>query len=197
VRSYEGQTFEIYFGDTDTSKYFTVNPSDLDKQPGIEVTIIYWDGTSGENKYKAIRRYYDSRQSTPGIYAVRNNYPYCDSPTLPYPSITVDDGYGASNPKSYYCKVTVNLNDSPGFPGFTNSATIYPIMARVRLLFTAIAHPVALKPTGAFFLPKQGNIYHSAGTSGDVKRTLELKNYRAVMPFFFDYVLFSANNLAK
>jgi len=70
-------------------------------------------------------------------------------------------------------------------------------MVRVRLLYTELAHSVALLPVANSNFPKQANVYNAQGISGDVKRTLEVKSYRAVMPQFFDYVLFSANNLTK
>ena len=74
-----------------------------------------------------------------------------------------------------------------------------PILARARLIYTnGKDHPVAFEPVGAnVFLPYQGKIFLSTGTSGETKRTIMLVRQDNVLPFFFDFVLFSIGNINK
>lgn len=185
---YTGTSFDIYFGDPDIdgTKYDKNVPEKRANQPAIEVNIIYWDGS----KYQTYRRYYDSRKDTSGTPTPDprlDNNPSGNNVCNVYsPAAIATNDNVLTN---YYCKVTVF--------GFPNSGSSFPLMVRVRLLYTDLAHPIALKPAPGLSLPPQANIYNSSGTSGDVKRTLEVTNYRSVMPQFFDYVLFSANDLIK
>lgn len=182
TKKYTGNSFDIYFGtpDPDGTKYDSTKGGDPNNQPAIEVNIIYWDGTSSPPQYKVLspKKYYDSH-----LTQIRIGDSACVGRDV---LTTTDDGVDVR----FYCKVIVT-----GIPNTGNN--LYPIMVRVRLLYSSLSHPVALKPASGLSLPKQGNIYRSSGTSGDVKRTLELRNYSQVMPYFFDYAVFSANTLYK
>lgn len=184
-------SFDIYFGDPDITKYRPEPPlgnGTLEDQPAIEVSTTYWD--AGANKYNISRKYYDSKIASDGLSKQpRSSFAQCDDEGALVTNI--DDGKGSTIPKTYYCRVTVS--------GYLYQSGSFPIMVRVRLLYTNIGHSIALKPIGpaGTKLPGQANIYQSSGTSGEVKRTLEVTNYRAVMPQLFDYVLFSAHDLSK
>lgn len=174
---YNQASFDLYFGDPDTTKY-TAPDGKSENQPAIEANVIYWDGT----KYQSLKNYYDSKQDG-GINNPRIGTT-CDA-RPPLSTVITDDG----TTESYYCRVSVT--------GYPHTASAFPVMVRIRLLYTEIAHPVALKPVNGDHLPSQANLYKASGNSGNVKRTLEVKNYRSVMPQLFDYVLFSASNLQK
>lgn len=182
VSSYNQSSFDIYFGDPDIGKkkYVAVNGGHPDDQPAIEVNVIYWDGT----KYQSFRKYFDSfagaLSSRPDI---SNGFLPCD--TQSPPAILTNN----NTTSTFYCRVNVT--------GYPNIGSNVPVMARIRLLYTNISHPVALQPLLGGSLPRQVNIYQSKGTSGNVQRTLEVFHQKAVMPQIFDYVLFSANNLQK
>lgn len=194
VQGYTGTSFDIYFGNPDTNGtvYDPNNNGNPVNQPAIEVNVIYWDGT----KYLSLRKNYDSFDSSRFTVTGRPGYGFSPCGQRLPAAISVDDGIGDSASVSYYCKVTITFND-PGPNQFTNSTTTFPVMARVRLLYTDTEHPIALQPIAGEHFPKQANKFRSSGTSGSVQRTLEVKNYRSVMPQLFDYVLFSAKDLVK
>ncbi|MDD2823302.1 MAG: pilus assembly PilX N-terminal domain-containing protein [Candidatus Daviesbacteria bacterium] len=186
VQKYTGNSFDLYFGDPNAN-YRPSPPGNLDNQPAIEITVIYWDNTAGQ--YKSSRKYYDSFLDRDGFVPTPlragSGFSGCDhTNTTTY----INDGTS----KDYYCKATFTLP-------FINSDTVFPVVVRVRILYSELDHDVALKPetTAEASFPKQATVYSSDGTSGEVKRTLKVTSYKNVMPFFFDYVLFSANNLTK
>lgn len=179
TQNYNGNLFYIYFGDPDISKYTSTvggNPAD---QPAIEVNIISWDVTN--NKYLAARQYFDSVSGSLPVTG-RPSFTTCDQRSLV--NIPTNDNTAVS----FYCRVTVSITNTPNY---------FPVMVRVRVLYSNISHPVALGPKIGLSLPKQVNIYQSKGTSGSVERTLEVFQQKAVMPQIYDYVLFSAKNLQK
>lgn len=194
--SYVQPGFDIYFGDPDTCKYTTSGgcTGNTEDQPAIEVGVTYWDNT--DKKYKILKRFYDSKMSSLGMTQERSGFSTCTDQlgrvgnTITSIDVINNDGSLGSVPTTYYCKVRVSYSTI-----ITGSS--FPVIVRVRLLYTNISHPIALKPDIGYSLPKQANIFQSSGSSGEVKRTLEVMNYRSVMPQYFDYVLFSAKTLSK
>lgn len=175
VASYTANSFNIYFGDPEPngdSNYYTTHP---EEKPAIEVNTIYWDGSS----YKSLSKYFDS--SSP----VRSDFSLCDNPGNYEIDVNNDEK------ENFYCRANIDLISLP-----LNS---FPVMVRVRILYSNISHPVAIMGTnsGTGIIPKQANVYTSTGTSGSVQRKLEVFHQKSVMPQFFDYVLFSAAALQK
>lgn len=170
---YNQNSFDVYFGDPNppNPNHPGVNyyVSYPDDKPAIEVDVTYWDGS----KYLSKKQYFDSAGSP------RSGFSGCGVPNPV--AITTNNSVSTS----FYCKANVT-----GYSGT-------PIMVRIRFLYTSIPHPVAINPLGGGSLPPQANVYNSVGSAGDVRRTLEVTNYKEVMPLLFDYVLFSANNLQK
>lgn len=170
---YTQPSFDLYFGVPQTY-------TNAEDKPAIEVRVFYLNGV---NKIDSTTSYFDTnstRWTTNGF-----------SPCTPDPSgnantIVTNDGSSAS----FYCKVTVN-SYPVALPNF------YPILARVRLLYSNINHPMALQPTGGASLPHQVNIYRSVGTVGNIQRQLEVFRQKYVMPHFFDYTLFAASSINK
>lgn len=173
--SYDRSSFDIYFGD----KSQDYSSGKENNQPAIEVHLIYRDGSNG---YKSLKKFIDS-------YSTRvpaNSFDTCSSPASP-----IETNDSGSNDRWFYCEASFS-----GYP-LDISNNIYPVMVRVRILYTNTAHPVAIQPTSGGSLPKQSQIYRSTGTAGDVARTLEVFRQKSVMPQLFDYVLFSAGDLSK
>lgn len=181
--SYTAPTYDIYFGDPNTDKYAPRTGGDPQEKPAIEVNTIYWDGS----KYSSFPKYFDSYAGIVDTDVRSSNFSACGtlgSLTIPL-TITVNNG----EDETFYCRVTIS--------GYPTSGGSFPVMVRVRILYSNISHPVAIRPASGASIPKQANIYLSSGTSGSVKRTLEVFHQKSVMPQFFDYVLFSAAHLQK
>lgn len=168
---YAGNDFDIYFGKADED-YIT----DPENMPAVEVTIVYRDGS----EYKGLKKFYDSNPTR----RAENTFDPCS--LLP-PPISTNNSSSAS--RNFYCMVNVAWGSF--------SVNKYPIMARVKLLYSRLTHPVAIKPVSNLSLPPQAVIYESTGTSGDVSRTIRLFKEKSVIPSLFDYALFSADQLQK
>lgn len=184
AKAYSANTYDIYFGDPSPNgdlNYYATYP---DEKPAIEVNTIYWDGSS--SKYLSQSNYYDSFGGTM-LNARSAGFNGCSIP-VNSPSIQVNTDVVPTTP--FYCKAIVNI-------GSLVSGSSFPVMVRVRILYSSLSHPVAIYPaTGASISP-QANIYISKGTSGSVQRTLKVFTQKAVMPQFFNYALFSAAELTK
>lgn len=173
---YNQSSFYIYFGDP-TQNYSGTNQTE---RPAIEVHLV----ARSIDNYVSQRYFFDSYN---GTNSGRSNFSGCNEFGSPTPlEIFVNDGIQKD---SFFCKVQIG-----SYPSGTS--TQYPIMARVRILYSNLQHQVALKPT-ASSLPAQANIYQATGTSGSVQRKLEVFKQKYVMPNYFDYVLFSAGQLNK
>lgn len=187
---YIRSSFDVYFGNPAPSgdtNYYINNPSD---KPAIEVNLIYQDGSSG---YASYRQLYDSNSQR----ATTNDWPNkqgCASS----PATTLTNDY--SSARSFYCRIRVT-----GYPlgvsGVGTSTGTYPVMVRVRTLYSGISHPVAVKPlddcASGCSLPPQTSIFRSTGSAGEVQRRLQVFQQGMVMPQIFDYALFSAGTLSK
>jgi hypothetical protein len=91
---------------------------------------------------------------------------------------------------------------SPNGRSYENCARISlaanPILLRARLIYAGfIEHPVAFAPVGSNSLVQQGTLFISTGTSGETKRTIVLQRQDDVLPFFFDFVLYSLKIINK
>lgn len=158
--------------------------SDPDK-PAIAITLIYISGGT----YSSRKFFIDpnsSRRSSNGFsdpsdpsFSPGN----CLNPTL-------NTTFGVNRP--FYCKVRLQ--------GLPTSPSIQEVL-RIRLLYTSVAQPLAVVPVGvcggACSLPPQAHIYTSSGSSGDTQRTIQLFKLDKVVPFYFDFALFSAGDITK
>ena len=75
-----------------------------------------------------------------------------------------------------------------------------PYLLRLKLLYNeSQAHYVAVRSSGAEFLPSQGTCYRSLATvaGSDVSRSIEQCRFYDVPPALFDYVLYSGQGLTK
>lgn len=185
---YNQPYFNVYFGiplGTPPLGYdYDANP---DNKPAVEVNVISRDGSD----YVTNKYLFDTYRPGPDTTRNSNNFLYCTE--LQPTNIVVNYDFKED---AFYCRAQI-----PSGTYFSGTDTQYPIMARIRILYSSISHPVALQPvTGASRiddLPAQANIYTSTGTSGSVQRKLQVFRQKYVMPHYFDYVLFSAGQLDK
>lgn len=183
---YDQNTFDVYFGQTEDSDLYDYSAKP-DEKPALEINIIYKDGLNG---YKSVKDFYDSASGRiPGF-----------TDCTPNPGDLTVMVNGVEEKHSFYCKFEINLGSSPGknlLPVVDNSH--YLVMARFRMLYTNLSHPFAVAPRceGICSLPPQKAVYKSAGSVSDIQRTIQVSQYKYVMPHLFDYVLFSATNLDK
>lgn len=178
----------IYFGNADSSG------SNL---PAIEITLITRDNNT--NEYQASRRYVDTdptRAVNTSFEACTNTDPNLLINPLPINTSSTANRNNTSD-RRFKCRVRINTF-------FSNN--IIPIMVRTRVLYSD-NHPVALAPipeaplagdkTDGNSLPDQATIYTSIGVSGQSRKTIQSFKLDNVVPFFFDYALFSVADIAK
>lgn len=151
--------------------YFgTPDPTD---KPALEVTVVSWNGT----QYVPTKRFFDSvstRVPPNGFTDVSSS---CTSNQMVRTNANTTDS-------KFYCKVTVD-----GYSGT-------PILARIRLLYSSTSHPVAIAPRDGSF-PIQARIFTSTGTAGETQRKVQVFRLDRVVPFYFDYAIFSAGDITK
>lgn len=144
---------------------------DTNDKPALEVTIVTLSGGT----YNATKKFFDSdssRTSQNGFLPAS-----CFNPAI----------RTNANPKDskFYCKATVS-----GYSGT-------PILARLRILYSNTSQPLALEPTNGASLPAQAGIFTSTGTAGQTQRKVQLFKLDKVVPFYFDYALFSIGSIEK
>ncbi|OGE25621.1 hypothetical protein A3C32_02955 [Candidatus Daviesbacteria bacterium RIFCSPHIGHO2_02_FULL_41_14] len=168
--------FELYFG---VAKDYT---SDIYNQPAVEVHVITVRGSTYESK----KFYYDSfNGSAPG--RDNNGFNGCSSRESNGVKIPTNSYSGT---RSFYCKAIVPYRSA------ADKNNIDPVLVRVRILYSNLSHPVAIKPTSGS-LPPQASVYNSTGIAGNTQRDLQVFQQKSVVPYMFDYVLFSSGQVTK
>lgn len=183
---YTNPRINIYFG----------NEAPNSDPPAAEVTIVTKD--TATNQYFANKYFFDSSNAAD---RVGKGFEYV--------------GPGGSSPKTYN-PATETLTVSP----FYRSASIYivktqktnepcelpgcfPVLARVRILYSNTAQKVAMgPPEGASCppgscLPPQANYYSATGRSGQSEKKIQLFKGIFTIPIYFDFAIFSAGDIIK
>lgn len=168
VDNYNGRWVYVDFGDSDPSKYSGGKDQEM---PAIEINYISWNGS----QYVSQRFFYDSNATR----QLTNGFTLC-SAGAPVGSTTLGTN------RSFLCRAQVDL-------GFINAA----VMLRIRLLYTNLSHPIAVEPNPPYNLPPQASKYAAQGNSGQTQHNLTVFKEEKMLPFFFDYALFSAGNIEK
>lgn len=173
---YTAPTIELYFGNKDQTPPL----------PAVEVNII----TNDNGVYRSNKRYYDSDPARAG-----NGF------------ITVtSSGSGVSAPKTFDpLTFTIKSSDFAfrvsGIPIADTPCTLalgcYPVLARVRILYSSTNQKVALGPAPSSRLPGQANVYSSIGRSGLSEKKVVHFRQRLVPPVFLDFAIFSLGNISK
>lgn len=167
--AFTNTSLDVYWGD----------PTATDKA-GLEVTIVYYNGT----QYKNDKKWYLDNPN-----AFRNN-PSFDTATVSCPPTGIAPPGGIV---TYQCKKT--LTSLP-----TNL-----ILLRARLLYNnKSAQPFAVQapaPPCALgngcFIPPQSKVLTSTGVSGETQRRIQVTQDPKVVPFYFDFAIFSAGDISK
>lgn len=157
-----------------TLNNFTIyfgNPSSIDR-PAVEVNVVTWTGGS----YASNRYFYDSVSRS-------NNFTYNPAACNGSRSATVSGIDGPSYNSVFLCAYNVSYTGTP-------------VLSRVRLLYSDEKHKVALMPNGGS-LPPQAAVYTSTGASGQSQKTIKAFQVKNVVPFFFDFAIFSAGDISK
>lgn len=205
ARDYKKSRFLVYFGSCSTSSNCNFSASE---EPAIEVNVLVKE-LSGN--YYTIRRFYDpliNRTSTTNNFTKING----QIGTCSNSGVTASTNFSPP-PSRFYCQVVVDLRTPPASDPnsqYKNHFTDVPILARVRILYsTNNAQKVALGPVNPCSLPciypalsnqnlpPQASMYTSKGTSGDAVRQLRIFKEQDVVPFFFDFAIYSEGMITK
>lgn len=167
--------FDIYFADP--TKY--PSPCNTANCPAIAVTLVVNTGTA----YQFINTQFDSNTSR----ALTNQFQSatCSGGTNLNNVFTINSvNFVQPTAASYFCRARIN---------YTGSA----VLVRIRPLYTDLSLKTALTPLSGQILPQQAIYYSAIGTAGQSKRTIRLFTQKDVVPFFFDYALFSNGTINK
>lgn len=178
--TYNNPYVDIYFGNENTSD-----------KPALEVQVVM----VSNNAFYTKNYYFDSTWRIPS-----NNFtvvPGCASQLM-------TKGILGDN-HLFFCKYLmgpikdVRLASNPPQASDPDcpSATCKLIMARVRLLYANENHKVAMYPRNSAQFPPQINIYNSVGTSGQSQKQLQVFRVKDVIPPWFDFAIFSVNEIQK
>lgn len=164
---YTQSSLDVYWGNSSTDR------------SAIELTFIYFNGTTFVNN----KIFYDqiTRSPTNGFIVVTANATdNCNG----------NNTTGLTGGATFQCKKRVT-----GLPANLK-------ILRARLLYNESDQPIAIKPTdtsgcSGCSIPSQAKVITSTGSSGAAKRTVQLFSEDQVVPFFFDYAIFSAGDINK
>lgn len=185
---YTNNSLKLYFGNPDQSV-------SADK-PAVLVTIITRTEESlGNWVYQNDKHYIESDTTR----AITNKF---ESPAASEctGNKTVDTTEKAGS--IFYCEKTISIRQkSGGSPcSISGSPRCYPVMARVRLLYSSKPQKLALGPDGSCTspcFPPQAQVFESTGTSGQSKKTIRVFRLKKYVPVWFDFSIFSAAAITK
>lgn len=147
--------------------YFGKTDTSSSDKPALEVTIL----TSSGGNYNSTKKFFDADSSRTSI----NGFTACS------PGSIITNNNTANT--SFLCKANVAYSGTP-------------ILARIRVLYSNTSQPIALAPTSGS-LPPQARIFTSTGTAGETQRKVQVFRLDKVVPFYFDYALFSLGSIEK
>lgn len=161
----------------------TPNIQNAQERPAIEVTVIY----SVAGLYQSKKFYFDSNSARAAINGFDDISAGCSVST-------VNTTMGQN--REFYCRNSLIMTDL-----YDVSATL--MLLRARILYSSTSQAFAVLPWGgdcgniACSLPPQARIITSTGTAGETQRKVQLFKLDKVVPFYFDYALFSAGPIEK
>ncbi len=163
----------VYNGSTLGVYYGNYGTTDV---PAIEITVIYQDTS---NLYKAKKYYYDSVARGNGF-----TMPTC-------PSNLIRTSLSPTVDKRFMCYANIDVS-SASLPNLSKL-----ILLRARLLYSSSSHSFAVNPAVGLSLPVQARLFTSTGRSGNTQRTVQVLRLDRVVPFYFDYAIFSVGDISK
>jgi hypothetical protein len=169
----------VYFGDPNATG---------ETSPAIEINLVTRNTTSGEHVSQ--RWFYDTITRDNGFTKCGDDSSSLLNPGEINTSLSTNGTEGAD--RKFKCRVRINTFYSP---------TIIPIMIRARVLYSDNQQfAVAPIPDGSATgndLPPQATIYTSIGLSGQSRKTIQVLKVDGIVPFFFDYAVFSTADIIK
>ncbi|MBI2040334.1 pilus assembly PilX N-terminal domain-containing protein [Candidatus Microgenomates bacterium] len=167
-----GRKLEVYWGNSSTDK------------AALELTMVYYNGS----QFSWRKWYLDQISRTPA-----NGF--CQVATC-------GGGYTVGS-NTYQCKKVLGDSTCPNINTYVNDDPLPSnLMAvRARLLYNSSSQPFAVWAVGTCgsgcSLPRQKKEIISIGTSGDTQRKVKVSQILDVVPFYFDYAIFSAGEIKK
>lgn len=173
---YTQNSLDIYWGNSSEDK------------AAIEVTVIYFGRDQNPlpqadtvdpstSKYRSLNWYLDHESVA---RSPRNNFERvnCTGNYIPQGAAT-----------AYQCKKTLT-----GLPSGLK-------LLRARLLYNTASQPFAVSAIGTCrkdcSLPPQKRVIVSTGAAGETQRRVKVSQFLNVVPFYFNYALFSAGDVSK
>lgn len=177
VAFYGHHSFDLYYGNAATT--------DL---PAVEVSVVMQSGG-----VFGVKPYYFDSSSARTVGVNDNNF----TPTASCGTQTMATGI-LGNGRTFFCRQTVgaipNVVTGSGNCG-TASCTI--VLVRVRFLYVTENHSLAIAPSTGYNLPPQVQIFSATGTAGQSQKQIQAFKVRDVVLPWFDFALFSTNELVK
>lgn len=177
TQSYTGGSINLYFG--------SPNPDPSSPLPAVELSVIYYD--TNLKTYRIFKHYLDSDPNR----TADNGFQNASEVNLDTIQVKTFNSNTFTSESSKFYAVGKNLST-----GCTLNC--YPVIARVRLLYSSKSQKIALAPaTGSNGLPKQANIYTSTGRSGQSEKKLTVFREKYYVPPFFDFGIFTLGDIKK
>jgi hypothetical protein len=174
VAFYNQPTFTLFYG----------NEATTDK-PAVEVSVIIESNGTFSNKLF----YFDSDATRARANGNNFGISNCSGPQ------TLGTGILGNNHK-FYCSQSVGPIPNPA-GGSCGTASCKLILAMVRFLYINENHSLAIAPDPGGQFPSQVQIYNSIGTSGQSQKQVQAFKMRDVVPPWFDFAMFSINEIRK
>lgn len=175
--AYSTSALYVYWGNQ------VVSSADV---PALQLTIIYQDTASA---FRSKKLFYDPDP-------IRRDINKFDEPGG-CPSNSTKTSLSPETDKTFYSCVRIDVSSA-------NLLNLDKLMVlRARILYSSTSQAFAVAPVGPCSLPiictlpKQGRVFTSIGASGPTYRRVQLFQEDKVVPFFFDYAIFSTGELSK
>lgn len=178
---YTGSTVDLYFGNAGLTADY----------PAVEVKIV----ALKNNSFVSKSYYYDS-SSTRTTGANDNNFTFVNGCGTTSQITTI-----LGTARTFYCIQTIAVADptdttSP-YDTCNSGVNCVPVLMRVRFLYINTNQKLALMPSTGAQLPPQVQIFNALGTSGQSQRQIQAFKVRDVVLPWFDFAIFSTNEIRK
>lgn len=184
LEQYKQSSLEVYWGDI----------NNMNDKPALELNILSLKNGKYVNKKvfldpDATRDNNSSKPNDPS--RLKDGVTVFECPAAGVPPINTSSSLDISKQdRSFMCKAVIGSLDQ----------TL--VLLRGRILYANNSHPIAVKPVDCVSasdcsFPKQVKIIQSSGKSGGTQRNIQLFKIEKVVPFYFDYAIFSAGDIRK
>ncbi len=169
---YNQSSVDIYWG----------LPNTTTDKPALEITVISFNG----GVYQPTKYFLDSDSTRVNSNKFQNATVGCTSGppcTSGCTNPTIDTSMGTN--RTFYCRTTLT------------GLTLPLMLLRARILYSSVSQPFAVQPLGGSSLPPQARLFTATGVSGQTQRKVQVFRLDKVVPPYFDYAIFSADEINK